>query len=215
MQKLLKNKLVMYAFCAIAAIGLVFAAYMTIKISSANSTIEVVRVKDTVGINTQITDDMLTTVSVGSQGMGSGVITDKAALVGKYTKVSIAKQDNIYPDKLSDKPTAGSGAVTVKSDQKIVTISVSSAAAGGGGFLKSGDVVDVEAYDTTGKTTDSGISDITVYSVKNAKLADVETVSSDGDHIPVFISLVVSQDQADQLVQMEYSGKIHLVLDQK
>jgi len=62
-----------------------------------------------------------------------------------------------------------------------------------------------------------------VYSVENARTQDTAEVreqqkdsqSSTGDPVPKAITLVVTEAQAQKLIQAEYTGKLHLVFEKR
>lgn len=204
-KRLFKNKVFIIVVCLLLAGYFSFVVLGNLYQDQAE-TITVVRLKNNVEAGTLITKDMVTEQTIGAYGVANSVITDKNAVIGMYAAVFIFEEDNLTAEKLSDKT------VEVTADQRLITISVSSAAAGGGGYVQSGDEVDIVAYSKDSETVEQSIQGVTVYSVKNDDMEDVKTVEKEKDKEPAYITLIVTPQQAEVLVAMEYSDKIHLLL---
>lgn len=62
-----------------------------------------------------------------------------------------------------------------------------------------------------------------VYSVENARTQDTaevreqqsESQSSTGDPVPKAVTLIVTEAQAEKLIQAEYTGKMHLIFEKR
>jgi pilus assembly protein CpaB len=74
-------------------------------------------------------------------GLPDNIINDKSLVIGKIAKTSMVKGDYIFPQKIADFATDEKMDRIIKEDKKLVTVSVSSIAAGLSSHLKSGDIV--------------------------------------------------------------------------
>lgn len=208
MKKILKNKFLIYILCLLIAGAFSFVALPALTASEADLT-TVVRVKADVQPGTLITADMVTAETVGAYGLDSAALVNTADVVGRYAIVTIYAGDNLTAKKLS-----AESPIRAEANQRYITLSLASAAAGGGGYIKAGALVDVMAYDDSGEVpVTSSIPGVVVYSIKNAALQDVDQLQpGSGDTIPAYVTLIATPEQARELVKQEYGEQVHLVL---
>lgn len=206
--KILKNKMFIYVLCLMLAGAFAFVALPSLYTHETDLA-DVVRLTADVEYGTLITANMVTTKTIGAYGLDSAAITDVAAVVGKYAAQPISASDNITAAKLAEESP-----VQAKADQRYVTVSLSSAAAGDAGYIKSGALVDVLAYDDSGEApVTTRIDGVLVYSIKNSDLQDTDNLQpGKDDTVPAYATLITTPAQASQLVQLEYGQKVHLVL---
>ena len=88
---------------------------------------------------------MLSTKKIGRYGVDAAVITKKSDIVGKYAAKDIRHDSNLYSDMFADDWSEVDGAVDtlLKDGDKLITLSLDSAAQSVGGQAKPGDVVDI------------------------------------------------------------------------
>lgn len=99
--------------------------------------------KSDVQAGTRIDESMIVETEVGSYGLPENTITDKADIIGKYTNCAIIKDDIIVASKLSEYAADERLDRILSNGQKLITVSVSSIAAGVGNHLRAGDLVSV------------------------------------------------------------------------
>jgi pilus assembly protein CpaB len=172
------------------------------------------------------------TVEVGDYGLPQDVINDKALIVGKIAQTDIAKGDYFFPHKLGDFFVNELFDRIASNNQRLVTISVPSIAAGLSSHLQNGDIVTVAVFlERASDGQDSSpqvilypeLKGLEVYSVENARTQDTAEVrkqqsdsqSSTGDPIPKAITLIATEAQAKRLIEAEYTGKLHLIFEKR
>ncbi len=101
------------------------------------------RAAEDIPAGTELTEQQLVSVEIGSYGLPEGVINDKAQLIGKVAQTDIAKGDYLFPQKVGDYLTNELLDRIVKNNQRLVTVSVPSIAAGLSSHLLAGDIVTV------------------------------------------------------------------------
>ena len=140
--KLLKNRIFLSALCLVLAAGISFLLLPRFY-ADKRATVTVLRAAQDIPAGTELTEKSLVSVEVGSFGLPEGVISDKAQLIGKVAQTAIAKGDYFFPQKLGTYLADEQLDRIVKNDQRLVTISVSSVAAGLSSHLRAGDIVTV------------------------------------------------------------------------
>lgn len=208
------------------------------------ATTDIVMLRQNVTAGTKIDEKMLATAKIGSYGLSSSVITDSKDIIGKFATQDISTKDLLFPEKFSD--TAPTGYVEnetpdleLKNGEMLLTLELSSTAAGAAGKIVPGEVVntavyvlnDMSEYDLQEMVTydENGnavypdailfpedLQGITVYRVRTADLAPMdENADTSGaavnERIPVYITLVVTQAQADQLLEYSYRNVVHFI----
>lgn len=111
MKKKLWKKRIM-ALLTVAALIVVMLVYMNTSIKAKVNLQEVVVTKKEIPPRTEITEDMLTTISVSNQGIPTNAIRKKSDMIGKWTVSGFGIPTNsfIYTDKIVEKselPDAG------------------------------------------------------------------------------------------------------------
>lgn len=236
MKSILKNRLVISVICLVLA-ALVMFIVIPRQYQKDAALITVVHLNTDVILGQQITEAMVSDAQVGGYGRDASIITDKAAVIGKYATQAISKNDDLYPSKLSDTPVSGRDAIKLQDGQCLVTVSMDNGATGAGGYIEAGNLVDVFAYEESDSAfanvdggtssgsvvSDSTLTNLEVYSVQNSSMADIEDIKEqvsagvkveDTNIVPSFVTLVVTEAQASSLINMEYKGTIHLVVKQ-
>lgn len=202
------------------------------------ATTSVVMLRQNVVAGTQITADMLASVEVGSYGLDPSVIKNKEDVVGQYAVQPISTKDLLFPDKFSASAVSGTTVeqdpswIEVADDQVLLTLQLSSTAAGAAGHILPGDLVNVAVYlndnsnslgtiegvdiQTSKAFFPSGLQGITVYRVQTAQLVSVDptcdpATSTVNDRVPSYITLVCSQSQATALLDYSYGHIVHFV----
>lgn len=227
--KLLKNRIFLSVLCFLLA-GVVSFVLLPRFYENKSATIMVLRAVTDIPAGTELTEHHLVNAEVGVYGMPEGVLNDKTMIVGKVAQTNIAKGDYFFSQKLGGFLADEKLDLIAHNNQRLVTISVPSAAAGLSSHLRSGDFVTVAIFidKTSGEQGASPIiypelHGLEVYSVENARTQDTATIrqqitdgeSSTGDSVPKAITLVVSEAQAAMLIEAEYTGRLHLIFEKR
>ncbi|MPM17262.1 hypothetical protein SDC9_63650 [bioreactor metagenome] len=229
MLKLFKNRLFIGAMCLLLA-GVLAFVFLPRLYSAQASTVEIVKLKQTVEYGTIITDDMLTVVEVGSYGLPDNVVRNESEIVGLVAGGNIYVGEYLWRDRFM---TAETFAETeTKSDlglsegTYLLTIGLPTESSGVAGILRAGDVVDVYGY-TEGEngtvTVSESLTAVTVYEVLNSELVSLDKIdaklmanpdadSSDYDLAPAYVVFIVNEQQAKMLIGLEKEESLHLTL---
>jgi pilus assembly protein CpaB len=192
----------------------------------------VLRASEDIPAGTEIMDRHLTSVEVGGYGLPDDVINDKTLIVGKITQTNIAAGDYFFPQKLGGTIVNELLDRIAANNQRLITITVPSIAAGLSSHLKGGDIVTVAVF--TDKAPDGQsaspqvilypeLHGLEIYSVENARAQDTAEVrkqlsdgqSTTGDPVPKAVTLIVTEAQAEKLIEAEYTSKLHLVFEKR
>jgi pilus assembly protein CpaB len=184
------------------------------------------------GGHSELTEQHLVSVEVGSYGLPEGVLNDKTQLIGKVAQTDIAKGDYLFSQKVGDYLSNELLDRIVKNNQRLVTVSVPSVAAGLSSHLLAGDIVTVAVFmERASNGQDSSpqvilypeLKGLEVYSVENARTQDTaemreqqkESQSGSSDPVPKTVTLIVTESQAEKLIEAEYTGKLHLIFEKR
>ena len=229
--KLLKNRIFLSILCLVLAAGVSFLLLPRFY-ENKSATVMVLRAVEDIPAGTEITDKYLESVEVGGFGLPEGVINDKTLIVGKVVQTTIAKGDYFFPQKLGSFVADELLDRIVKNNQRLVTISVPSIAAGLSSHLQVGDIVTIAVFmQKASSGQDSSpqvilypeLHSLEVYSVENARTQDTAEVraqlsngqSTTGDPVPKAITLIATEAQAQKLIEAEYTGKLHLIFEKR
>ena len=229
--KLLKNRIFLSAICLVLAAGVSFLLLPRFY-EDKTATVTVLRAVQDISAGTELTEQNLVSVEVGSFGLPEGVINDTAQIVGQVAQTDIARGDYFSPQKLGSYLADEQLDNIAENNQRLVTISVESIAAGLSSHLKAGDIVTVAVF--LEKSSDGQDSEpqvivypelkgLQTYSVENAKTQDTaemreqqeDSQSSNSDPVAKAVTLIVTEAQAEKLIQAEYTGKLHLIFEKR
>ncbi len=229
--KLLKNRIFLSALCLILAAGVSFLLLPRFY-ADKGATVMVLRAVEDIPAGTELAEHHLVSVEIGGYGLPEGVLNDKAQIIGKVAQTDISKGDYLFPQKLGNFVVNELLDRILKNDQRLVTISVPSIAAGLSSHLLAGDIVTVAVFvERASDGQDSSpqvilypeLHSLEVYSVENARTQDTaevreqqkESQSGSSDPVPKAVTLVASEAQAKTLIQAEYTGKLHLIFEKR
>lgn len=229
--KLLKNRIFLSVLCLVLAAVVSFLLLPRFY-ADKSATVTVLRAAEDIPAGTELTEKQLASVEVGSYGLPEGVINDKAQLIGKVAQTDITKGDYLFSQKVGDYLADELLDRIVKNNQRLVTISIPSVAAGLSSHLLAGDIVTVAVFlESTANGQDSSpqvilypeLKGLEVYSVENAKTQDTaemreqqkESQSGSSDPVAKAVTLIVTEAQAEKLIQAEYTGKLHLIFEKR
>ena len=229
--KILKNRIFLSALCIIVAAAVSFVLLPRFY-ENKDATVMVLRAVEDIPAGTRIEDEHLVQAEVGKLGLPEDVINDKSQIVGKIAQTDIFKGDYFSPKKLGEYLADEKLDHIAKNNQRLITISVPSIAAGLSSNLQSGDIVTVAVFITKASDGQSAspqvilypeLKGLEVYSVENARTQSTAQVreqqaegqSSSGDPVPKAVTLVATEAQATKLIEAEYTGKLHLIFEKR
>lgn len=233
--KILKNRIFLSILCILIA-GVISFMLLPKLYKDKAETVTVLRVAADISKGEKIENRHIAEVEVGKYGLPDNIINDKSLVIGKIAKTSMVKGDYIFPQKIADFATDEKMDRIIKEDKKLVTVSVSSIAAGLSSHLKSGDIVTVAVFlnpkeSSNGEQSASPkvmiypeLKSLEVYSVENSRTQSIEQAReqqqadnkpSSNDPIPKTVTLVVTEAQAVKLIEAEYTGKLHMILEKR
>lgn len=166
---------------------------------------------------TLITEDMIKDVDFPSEYIKDSkiIVSDKNEIINAYSKVAINKNDIISKDKITNKDD-----VALYSKGNLIAVTVSTLSSSVAGKIYPGDIVKVYGY--IKEETETGIQNKVIapkdlekmevaYILTSQAQDTTNTENNKTDIVPNVVVLKVSNEkQASALVNLEYSGKIHL-----
>lgn len=229
--KLLKNRIFLTVLCLVLAAGVSFLLLPRFY-EDKGATVTVLRAAEDIPAGTELAEHHLVSVEVGSYGLPEDVINDKAQIVGKVAQTDISKGDYLFTQKLGNFVVNELLDRIAKNNQRLVTISLPSIAAGLSSHLLAGDIVTVAVFvERASDGQDSSpqvilypeLHSLEVYGIENARTQDTaemreqqkESQSGSSDTVPKVVTLIVTEAQAKTLIQAEYSGKLHLIFEKR
>lgn len=190
MRKFFRSKLFISLILLILA-GVMVYGFLPKLYGSQDKTIEVVQLIDDINLGTRISENMLTTKTIGSYGLDASVIKSKDAIVGLYAATDLRRGSCLYSDQFAADFSDVEGAIdtVLKPGDKLVTVSLATGAKSVGGMARAGDFVDVltempkaTAYDEYGYAKEDDtiemelkpiLKHVQVYKLQNNELEDI------------------------------------------
>lgn len=210
----IKNKGMIIAF-AIGAIVLILGVILFPKFQEGymGKTTKVYMLKSAVPKNTVITNDMLIEIDYPEEYIKDKtiVLSDSAKIVGQYSKQTISKNDILSKEKLTDTTD-----IALYSEGNLLAVTVSSLSSSVAGKISSGDIVKVYAFiedDNTGKDIVSSPEILKEMEIAYILTSQAEDTNSNEEEtlVPnVVVFKINDNKQAEELLKLEYKGKIHL-----
>lgn len=217
MKKLLENKLVVGGVCIVIAAILAFLVLPGMY-KQKEKTIMICRLQSDITAGTRIEAEMLKSVEVGSYGLPESVIKNPDDLIGKYAKVSMTADDYLYASRFADFVSDERFDKVVSEGKRLIAVSVPSNAASVANQLKAGDKVTVAYYADDNVIIDNALKGMEIYSVENEDAQNLENVQGSEDkedEIAANVTLIATEEQAAKLINAEYSGKLHIILENR
>lgn len=219
MKNLLKNRIVVGLLCIITALIICFG--LTPMFNDAlKSKVELVRVTSEIKKGDQITTGMITTVETGGYNLPSDVVYKAEDVVGKYANADLYKGDYILQNKLSDTPMLKNEYLSkLNGENRAISITIKSFAAGLSGKLERGDIVSLIASDV-GEMRETLIPTELQYveiiattdSSGNDRNTQEQPKDSEDTELASTITVLAAPEQATLLAELEQTGKLHAAL---
>lgn len=212
----MKNRTIIGVICVVAALVLSFAVAPLVNRFS-DSRFEIVCVKRDITKGHQITEDDISTITVGGHGLPANVIKDKADVIGKYAACDMVSEDILLPSKLTDNADSADDIfMNLDGSQVAMSITIQSFAGGLSGKLANGDIVQlIVNTDEDGCFVPDELQYVRVITSTTAKGIDKDELirNEDGSYeLPTTLTLLVDTYQAKLLAEYENNSKIHAVL---
>ncbi|MGN0106187.1 MAG: Flp pilus assembly protein CpaB [Hominilimicola sp.] len=217
MKKLFENKLVVGGICIVVAAILAFLVLPGMY-KKKEKTIMVCKLQTEIAAGTKIEKEMLKEAEVGSYGLPESVVKNPDDIVGKYAKISMTPDDYLLSSRFEDYVSDEKLDKVIAEGKRLVAVSVPTNAASVANQLRKGDKVTAVYYADDAVVTDNDLHGLEIYSVENEDAQNLEDVQSgdDADNtIAASVTLIATEAQAVKLVNAEYSGKVHLILESR
>lgn len=141
------NRTVIGIICIVVALAICFGIAPLVNRLSDGKT-KIVRLTRDISAGATITEADIEVVDVGSYNLPTGVIKDKAQVVGKCALSNLTKGDYLFPSKIGNETNnAGRMLESLDENHKAISITIGSFALGFSGKLETGDIVGILVYD--------------------------------------------------------------------
>lgn len=219
MKNLMKNRIVIGLICIILSLIICFG--LTPMFNNAlKSKVSLVRVNTEIRKGDQITAKMLTTVEAGGYNLPSNVVYQAEDVIGKYANADLYRGDYILSSKLSDTPMLKNAYLNkLNGENRAISVSIKSFAAGLSGKLEAGDIVTLIASDIgelreTLALPELQYVEIIATTASTGADNDVQAENGEGEEqeLASTITVLATPEQARILAELEQSGKIHAAL---
>lgn len=206
--KIIKNRFFLAAVCLLVSIFLlwVYAAAF----NSSSAVITVYQTTTPIVKGAQITEEMLTPVSIVRGGLSSAM-TDKEKIIGSYAVCDIVKGQLIFDGSLQADMGASALAQRIDGTKIAYSITVNSTAAGVSGKLLANDIISIYVTSGDQSTLPPELTYVPVLSVTTAEGKE-QMGEEDASVGTDTVTCLVTPAQALLLNRYEYSGKMHMAL---
>jgi pilus assembly protein CpaB len=179
---------------------------------------DIVRMSKDVRRGEMITGDMVALVSVGGYNLPADAARSRDSVIGRYARHDMLSGDYILSGKLSDAPIAEfSYLQDLDGSRLAISVTIKSFAAGLSGKLDAGDVVRIMAVSAGDDKTATAPPELRYVKVLAATDARGYDKGDDGSmddekRLPSSVTLLVTQEQALLLAELESGSVIHCAL---
>ena len=203
------------------AVSLIICFGLTPMFNNAlKSKVSLVRVNTEIHKGDQITEKMITTVEVGGYNLPDNVVYRAEDVVGKYANTDLYKGDYILESKLSDTPMLKNAYLgKLNGENRAISVSIKSLAAGLSGKLEAGDIVTLIASDVGEKRKTLVLPELQYVEIIATTASsgtdnDVQADVEDGEEqeLASTITVLATPEQARLLAELEQTGKLHAAL---
>ncbi|AFA47917.1 Flp pilus assembly protein CpaB [Acetobacterium woodii] len=204
-----KGKIVVGFFTVL--ISLLVAVVIPIVIGMIGNTTEIVKVKETIKANGELTRDNLEMVEMTNYNLPTNAIKNIDDVIGKYTTARLEPGDYVLESKLvGDLIESGNYLGLLDGNKQVVSVTVKDLASGMSGKLTAGDIVSIfnsaEMVNGLSKAYPE-LQYIKVLAVTTASGIDLEGEAYTKDsELPATVTLLVNQKQAELVTAMDKQG---------
>ncbi len=207
------NRTVIGLVCILVAFAVCFLVAPMIN-NRDSKLAEVVRVKQVVEKGSIITAEDIELVSVGGYNLPENICRKSENVVGMYAADDMYPGEYIVPDNISTRLDNPKNILeSLNSEQKAISVSISSFANGLSGKLETGDIVSVVVYsqkeDTA--TTPKELQYVKVITATTSAGVDKADITDNTQ--PATVTLLVNKTQAELLTKYEKTASMHFVLE--
>lgn len=216
MKKLMKNRIVLGLGCILLSLIICFG--LTPMFNDAlKSKVEIVRVRAEIKKGEEITARMITTVEVGGYNLPSNVIFRPEEVIGRYANADLYQGDYVLASKLSDSPMLKNEYLTkLNGENRALSISIKSFAAGLSGKLERGDIVSLiasEVGDLRETMIPPELQYVEIIAATTSTGTDQELQEQTEDsELASTITVLATPEQARLLAELEQNGSLHAAL---
>ena len=208
-----KKRLFVITLSVLVLVVLMIFLFPKLKTGYMGKTVTVYIPKENIPATSQITKDMIKKADFPLEFTDSEkVITNSEEIIGKYAKTEIFATDLITKEKL-----AKENEQVLYEPNKLVGVTMSRLSSSVGGKLRSKDRVNVFAYketfDENSRISSPDLMNLEVAYVLDNQGKEIST-DKDGNSTGSPAVIVLKTDtekQAEELMNMEYSAKVHVV----
>ncbi len=201
--KLIRNRLFLATICVVLA---ALCVYSFLQVNTSEN-VTAYKITHDISQGTKITSEMITSVTIGTQGM-ENVVLDESDIIGSYAVNDLTSGQMVIANLLADNQTEVIQGFDKLEDGTVAfTISTSSLASSVANKLQSGDIVSV--YVNTNGVSTQPILLKYVEVLYSSTSTGADKTEIDEESISV-ITLIVNEEQAMLLNEFEYTSKLHL-----
>lgn len=215
LKQFMKNKTAVGVACIGVAITFSIINMSMSGKSSSEKTTTVLVTTGEISAGDKITESMISEIKLQGN-IPNNIVTSKDDIVGKYANINISSNDIITEEKLSMEAIYGSAYLeNLGDDERAISVSLVSLAVGLSGKLESGDIISVIVTNEENETSIyPELRYVEVVSISDSSGYDINSKSnsSDAKNVGSTITLLVDENQAKILANLEQNGNIHLSL---
>lgn len=217
MKNILRNRTILGLISIVMALIICFGLTPLFN-KAIQEKVDIVRVTKDIKKGDLITKDLIQTMSVGGYNLPNEVIKNQENVIGKYALADFCKGDYILSTKLSNEPlTEHVYLYNLDGTKRAISITIKSFAAGLSGKLEQGDIVSIIAsdYGEFRKTMiPNELQYVQVLAVTASSGQDrtYQEAKDEDEELPSTVTLLVNQEQAKLLAELEEKSKIHVAL---
>lgn len=213
---ILKNRTAIGIICIVLSLFICFGLTPLFN-KAVTAKKEIVRVTEDIKEGELITNSNVKTVTVGGYNLPSNVAIDKSAVIGKYAIADLMKGDYILGTKVSSIPLSNNEYLcNFDGEQRAISITIDSFAAGLSAKLEKGDVISIIWANDDETDILEELRYVEVLAVTTPRGVDgynPEQAEADRESkTPSTVTLLVNEEQAIALAKIEEEGHIHIAL---
>lgn len=216
MKRLIKNRIVLGLGCILVSLIICFGLIPMFN-GALKAKVEIVRVNAAIQKGEEITAKMVTTVEVGGYNLPPNLVYRAEDVLGKYANADLYKGDYLLASKLSDTPMLKNEYLTgLNGENRAISVTIKSFAAGLSGKLERGDIVSLIASDMgerreTLLLPELQYVEIIAVTASSGMDQDVQEPSDSGE-LASSITVLAAPEQARLLAELERNGSLHVAL---